>query len=144
MNEDFFKIIGIIIVVGYLIYLAVKSMSLQSSIMEGLTNPSLSTASDEALSKNGASGAQDYANAINKMHSRISDSLLIKDNRTAYENVVIQLDDLINASMLKHIMSVNQEDLKDDGKLYDVVDRINRMNDGKKSLNTIMKYIDSV
>lgn len=144
MNEDFFKIIGIIIVVGYLIYLAVKSMSLQSSIMEGLTNPSLSPASNEALSKNGASGAQDYANAINKMHSRISDSLLIKDNRTAYENVVIQLDDLINASMLKHIMSVNQEDLKDDGKLYDVVDRINRMNDGKKSLNTIMKYIDSV
>ena len=143
MNEDFFKMVGIIIVVGYLIYLAVKSMSLQTSIMEGLTNPS-SQASDEALGKNGASGAQDYANAINKIHSRITDSLLIKDNRTAYENVVIQLDDLINASMLKHIMSVNQNDLKDDGKLYDVVDKINKMNDGKKSLNAIMKYIDSI
>jgi hypothetical protein len=142
MNEEFFKIVGIIIVVGYLIYLAVKSMSLQGQIMEGLTNPSLTN--DSVLSKNSASGAQDYANAINKMHSRISDSLLIKDNRTAYENVIIQLDDLINASMLKHIMSVNQNDLNDDTKLYDVVDRINKMNDGKKSLNTIMKYIDSV
>jgi hypothetical protein len=142
MNEEIFKIVGIIIVVGYLIYLAVKSMSLQGQIIEGLTNPS--PANDAILSKNSASGAQDYANAINKMHSRISDSLLIKDNRTAYENVVIQLDDLINASMLKHIMSVNQNDLNDDTKLYELVDRINKMNDGKKSLNTIMKYIDSV
>ena len=62
----------------------------------------------------------------------------------AYENVVIQLDDLLNVSMLKQIMSVNQDDLKDDNKLYDIVDRINKLNDGKKSLNTIMKYIDSV
>jgi uncharacterized membrane protein len=142
MNEEFFKIVGIIIVVGYLIYLAVKSMSLQGQIIEGLTNPS--TTNDAVLGKNSASGAQDYANAINKMHSKISDSLLIKDNRTSYENVVIQLDDLINASMLKHIMSVNQNDLNDDTKLYELVDRINKMNDGKKSLNTIMKYIDSV
>lgn len=142
MNEDFFKIVGIVIVVGYLIYLAVKSMSLQGQIMEGLTNPS--PANDAVLGKNSASGAQDYANAINKLHSRISDSLLIKDNRVAYENVVIQLDDLLNVSMLKQIMSVNQDDLKDDNKLYDIVDRINKLNDGKKSLNTIMKYIDSV
>ena len=41
-------------------------------------------------------------------------------------------------------MSVNQDDLKDDNKLYDIIDRINKLNDGKKSLNTIMKYIDSV
>uniref|UniRef100_A0A6C0HCI6 Uncharacterized protein n=1 Tax=viral metagenome TaxID=1070528 RepID=A0A6C0HCI6_9ZZZZ len=141
MNEEFFKIVGIVIVVGYLIYLAVKSMTLQTSIIEGLTNSDSS--SNDALNQNKASGAQNYANEINKIQSRITDGLLIKDNRNAYENVIIQMDDLINALMLQKIISISQSSLSEDT-LLDVIDKINKMNEGKKSLNSIMKFIDGM
>jgi uncharacterized membrane protein YfhO len=141
MNEEFFKIVGIVIVVGYLIYLAVKSMTLQTSIIEGLTNSDSS--SNDALNQNKASGAQNYANEINKIQSRITDGLLIKDNRNAYENVIIQMDDLINALMLQKILSISQSSLSEDA-LLDVIDKINKMNEGKKSLNSIMKFIDGM
>jgi CRISPR/Cas system CSM-associated protein Csm2 small subunit len=141
MNEEFFKIVGIVIVVGYLIYLAVKSMTLQTSIIEGLTNSDSS--SNDALNQNKASGAQNYANEINKIQSRITDGLLIKDNRNAYENVIIQMDDLINALMLQKILSISQSSLSEDT-LLDVIDKINKMNEGKRSLNSIMKFIDGM
>ena len=141
MNEEFFKIVGIVIVVGYLIYLAVKSMTLQTSIIEGLTNSDSS--SNDALNQNKASGAQNYANEINKIQSRITDGLLIKDNRNAYENVIIQMDDLVNAVMLQKIVSISQSSLTEDV-LLDVIDKINKMNEGKRSLNSIMKFIDGM
>lgn len=140
MNDEFLKMLGIIIVVGYLIYLAVRALRLQSSIMEGLTNGT-SDGGDEALGQNKASGAQDYANEINKLHSKITDGLAIKDNRTAYENVVIQMDDLISALMLQNIMSVNKSSITSDS-LLDLLDKVNKMGEGKRSLNSIMKFID--
>ena len=142
MNEDFLKIIGIIIVVGFFIYLAVKSMKLQTSILEGLTNPDAASTSD-ALSQNKASGAQAYADEISKLYAKMSDSLLIKDNRTAYENVIIQMDDFINALMLQKIMSVNKNSMTEEG-IIDIVQKINTLNEGKRSLNSIMKFIDGV
>ena len=54
------------------------------------------------------------------------------------------MDDLINASMLKTVMSINKAELKDDSKLIDLVEKINKLNDGKKSLNSIMKFIDGM
>jgi len=142
MNDEFLKMLGIIIVVGYLIYLAVRALRLQSSIMEGLTNGASDTgAGTEALGQNKASGAQDYANEINKLHSKITDGLAIKDNRVAYENVVIQMDDLISALMLQNIMSVNKSSITSES-LLDLLDKINKMGEGKRSLNSIMKFID--
>jgi hypothetical protein len=142
MHDDFLKMFGLIIVVGYLIYLAVRALRLQSSIMEGLTNnTSDAGAETEALGQNKASGAQDYANEISKLHSKITDGLAIKDNRTAYENVIIQMDDLLSALMLQNIMSVNKSSITSDI-LLDLLDKVNKMGEGKKSLNSIMKFID--
>jgi hypothetical protein len=132
--------IGLIIVVGYLIYLVVRAMLLQTSIMEGLTN-NASDAGDDALAQNKASGAQDYANEINKLHSKITDGLAIKDNRVSYENVIIQMDDLISALMLQKVMSINKSSITSDS-LLDALDKINKMGEGKRSLNSIMKFID--
>jgi len=146
MNEDFLKIIGMIIVVGFFIYLVVKSMKLQTSILEGLTNPdaaSSSASTSDALSQNKSSGAQAYADEISKLYAKMSDSLLIKDNRTAYENVVIQMDDFINTLMLQKIMSVNKNSMTEEG-IIDIVQKINTLNEGKRSLNSIMKFIDGV
>jgi len=145
MKEDLFKIVGIIIVVGFLIYLAVKSMKVQTSIIEGLVNPT-STAlasSQDALAENKASGAEAYANEIQKLYAKNTDNMLIKDNRTSYENVIVQMDDFINSLMLQRIMSINKTDLTEDN-LISNLEKINILNQGKQSLNSIMKFIDGI
>ena len=53
------------------------------------------------------------------------------------------MDDLINALMLQKILSISQSSLSEDT-LLDVIDKINKMNEGKKSLNSIMKFIDGM
>ena len=60
MNEDFLKILGIIVVVGFLIYLAAKSLRLHRNMLEGFT------ASDgSASSPNGEAGnSKKYADTI--------------------------------------------------------------------------------
>jgi hypothetical protein len=141
MRDDFLKLLGLIIVAAYFVYLAVRSMKLQSSIMEGLTNPPAST--DNALTQNKASGAQAYADEIQKIYAKITDNLLIKDNRTAYENVIIQMDDFITALMLQKIMSIDKTSLTEDN-LVDVIGKINVLNQGKQSLNSVMKFVDGM
>jgi hypothetical protein len=145
MKEDFFKIVGIIIVVGVLIYLAVKSMKLQTSIIEGLVNPSSTTmtSSQDALAENKASGAEAYAIEIQKLYAKNTDNMLIKDNRTSYENVIVQMDDFINSLMLQRIMSINKTELTEDN-LISNLEKINILNQGKQSLNSVMKFIDGL
>ena len=38
-QDEFFKIIGIIIVCFFIIYMVIKMFQLQSNVIEGLTNP---------------------------------------------------------------------------------------------------------
>jgi len=143
MSNDFFKLVGIIIVIGFLIYLAVKSMKLQISMVEGFTTTQTAGATDADFSQNKASSAGNYANAINQIYNQINDSLLVKDNRTSYENVIIQMDDFINALMLQKLMSLNISSLTEDN-LVNLIDELNKLNQGKTSLNSIMKFIDGV
>ena len=43
MHEEFFKIVGILIVCFFIIYIVVKMFQLQTSVLEGLTNGSDTT-----------------------------------------------------------------------------------------------------
>ena len=139
--SDLIKIIGMIIFACVFMYLAMKALKAPLKVMEGLTNPTPTSAT--ALDDNKASGAQAYADEIKKIYSKLSDNLLIKDNRTAYENVVIQMDDLINAVMVQKMMSISKDSLSEDT-LISTLSSLNILSQGKVSLNSVMKYIDSV
>ena len=138
--SDLIKIIGMILFACGFMYLAMKALKAPLKVMEGLTNP---TPSATALDDNKASGAQAYSDEIKKIYSKLSDNLLIKDNRTAYENVVIQMDDLINALMLQKMMSISKDSLTEDT-IISTLSSLNILSQGKLSLNSVMKYIDSV
>jgi hypothetical protein len=141
MTEDFIKLIGIVVIIGFVIFLATKSLSLHRNVMECLTNPTDST----AASGIGASSAN-YANALKNKATQLQNDVLLlnnKDYKKDYENIVLHMDDYVNALMLKTVLSINvNTDNSEDN--ADAFKTLNELNATKASLNSVMKYIDSV
>jgi biopolymer transport protein ExbD len=146
MNPDLIKIIGIMFVVLILIYLALKLIKQQPKFKEGLTNSdgteTALVGNTNALSQNIASGAETFTNEINKKFTSLKDSFHLESYRVNYENVIIQLDDYVNALMLQKILSLDRAQLTEDNVL-NIMAKINILKDGKVSLNTIMKFVDA-
>ena len=139
MSEEFVKIIGIIIFFGILLYLVVKYLKFQTTI-EGLTNNTTSTID---ISPNLGSNAQSYADALGKTFNSLNDSLLVKTNKDAYENIVINFDDYLSALMIENILKINQSGINETSVLQ-VVEKLIKLNAGKQSLNTLMKSINNI
>ena len=90
MEEDLFKIIGIIIVGFFVIYMVLKMFKLQKSVVEGLTN------SDSSSPVSGEAGtAAEYAAGIKARLVKLQDELLVGKYRKDYETTIINLDDYI-------------------------------------------------
>jgi len=65
-----------------------------------------------------------------------------KDYKKDYENIVLYMDDYVNALMLKTVLSINvNADNASDN--IENIKTLNELNSAKASLNNVMKYIDS-
>lgn len=125
-----FEILGIGLIVLCVIYFIVKAMKLQVSLLEGLTTME---------SSNGEAGtATSYSAAVKAKSVQLQDELLISKYRTDYENIITNMDDFLNLTMLKTILNV---DLSDPTK---AVAEIGALKVAKDALNDAMKYIDSI
>ena len=93
---DLFKLIGIIIFICFLAYICVKSLTFQTSIIEGLTN-------NDGGGENIGSGAATFSTKISARTAQLKDRLNIEKYRKDYENVIIHLDDYITGIMLGDI-----------------------------------------
>ena len=106
MHEEFFKIVGILIVCFFIIYIVVKMFQLQTSVLEGLTN-----GSDTNTTINPSSGeagtSSSYAAAIKANVVKIQDELLVAKYRKDYETAIINLDDYIGYLMIKQTLNMN-------------------------------------
>jgi len=68
--------------------------------------------------------------------------MLVSKYRKDYENVIINAEDCVNASMLSALMT---SPLGPDGNVtVQTLTAIKNMNDSKVALNEIMKYVDSL
>ena len=93
-QDDFFKIIGIIIVCFFIIYMVIKMFHLQTNVIEGLTNTDTS----------GESGtASTYSANIKSEIVKLQDKLLITKYRKDYESAIINLDDYIGYLMIQQV-----------------------------------------
>ena len=131
MTEIFYKtliVIAIIIVVFYLVFSSIR----KTGILEGLENIQTNLASGET------GGAASYAAQIKAEVIRLQDSLLISKYRKEYESAIINLEDLINFSMLKLILNMNPDAMKD----VKNIETLNTLDKAKSTLNNIMKFID--
>lgn len=139
-QEEFFKIIGIIIVCFLIIYMTTKMFQSNTSIVEGLTNPDGTISSSTTPSSGEAGTSTSYAAAIKAQVVKLQDELLIAKYRKDYESVIINLDDYIGYLMLKQTLN-----MKLDGDMKSNIEAINNLNilkNSKDSLNATMTFLD--
>jgi hypothetical protein len=120
----------IFIAICFVIYLLFRSMNNLASI-EGMTTDS-STATTSGI----AGGAQSYAANIKSLVIKNQDVLLISKYRTDYENVILNLDDLVNSLMLQTALTINPSDPTTG------LSQLVKLNETKTALNNVMKHID--
>jgi hypothetical protein len=133
---DLFKLNGIIIFICFLAYICVKSLTFQTSIIEGLTN-------NDGGGENIGSGAATFSTKISARTAQLKDRLNIEKYRKDYENVIIHLDDYITGIMLGDILSMNADNISQD-EVVKMMERINVLKQGKESLNVIMAGVDKM
>jgi hypothetical protein len=125
-------IVFIIIVLAWLYFSYFKNRTL-----EGF---SLTTSSGGI-----AGGAEQFSTTLKEKTIKLMDTLLIQKYRTDYEHCIVNLDDYINALMLQASLQINiATDLPLDEKNLKIMESINTLNATKQSLNSIIKFIDSV
>jgi hypothetical protein len=141
-QEELFKIIGIIIVCFFIIYMVVKMFQLQTSVIEGLTTGSdaLTSNNTNVPSSGEAGTATSYAAGIKAQVVKLQDELLIAKYRKDYESIIINLDDYIGYLMLKQTLNMKLGgDTKDN---IVSVNNLNILKEAKDSLNTTMTFLD--
>ena len=137
-QDEFFKIVGIIIVSFFIIYMAVNMFHLQTKVIEGLTNSDGTTI--VAPSSGEAGTAASYAAAVKAQVVKLQDELLVSKYRKDYEAAIINLDDFIGFSMLKLSLNVKMSDnIKDN---IDIIEKLNTLKNAKESLNITMAFLD--
>jgi hypothetical protein len=149
MNQDeFFKIVGILIVSFFIIYMVVKMFHLQTSVIEGLTNAdgtiisgSDALSSDNTAPSSGEAGtAASYAAAIKAQVVKLQDELLVAKYRKDYEAAIINLDDYIGYLMIKQTLNMKLSgDIKAN---IEAINNLNILKSSKEALNSTMAFLD--
>ena len=149
MNQDeFFKIVGILIVSFFIIYMVVKMFHLQTSVIEGLTNAdgtiisgSDALSSDTTAPSSGEAGtAASYAAAIKAQVVKLQDELLVAKYIKDYEAAIINLDDYIGYLMIKQTLNMKLSgDIKAN---IEAINNLNILKSSKEALNSTMAFLD--
>ena len=140
-QDEFFKIVGIIIVCFFIIYMAVNMFHLQTKVIEGLTNPDRTVNPSATATSSGEAGtAASYAAAIRAQVVKLQDEMLIAKYRKDYEAAIINLDDYFGFSMLKLALKLKMSD--DNKANFDTIDKLNALKSAKESLNITMAFLD--
>jgi hypothetical protein len=126
-----------------LAYLAHLSIKMYSDVHEGMENGSATASTSKSTGATGiAAGAASFAEAIKSATTKITDTVLVSKYRKDYENIVINAEECVNASMLSALI---MSPLGADGNVtVQTLTAIKNMNDSKVALNEIMKYVDSL
>jgi hypothetical protein len=140
-QDEFFKIVGILLVSFFIIYIVVKMFKLQASVIEGLTNGSDDSVSSSSVITSGEAGTSaSYAASIKAQTVKLQDELLISKYRKDYENVIINLDDYIGFLMIKQVLNMKITDNLQANMIS--INNINSLKTARDSLNTTMNFLD--
>ncbi len=147
-NDSIFKIVGIIIIGGFLIYIAFKSLNLQIKVMEGfaVTTPTSDSKVSTPLNITNAAGSVGkFSNTVAEHVIKLQDTFLIKQYRKDYENLIINTDEYVSYLMLQTLLNIKPDDTTESKaanvKLFETM---NSLNASKATLNSLMKFVDSV
>ena len=141
-DDDILKVVVFILLGMAFIYYVIKCMHLQSSLIEGLENEKPDTVTTP--SADGVAGnAEKYAAAIKAQTIKLQDELLVSKYRKDYESAIINMDDYVSIMMLKMVLSMKSGDSNLKANI-ELLSNLNVLKNSKDSLNTTMKYLDTL
>ena len=136
-SEDIYKYLGLAIVIVFVIYIAIKSLTFQARLIEGMKSK------DDATTTTDKDKVSD---AIKSHTNTLLDGLLIDKYRSSYDDTIIELEEFINASLLDGIVK-NAENIATDiasDNSQKLITFCNSLKAFKDTLNDSMKYLDGM
>ena len=123
----------VFIAICFIVYLLFRNFNYR----EGMTTDASGTTLSTNVSSGIAGSAAAYGATIKSNVIKNQDVLLVSKYRTDYETVILNLDDLVNNLMLTTALNI------DPTKPLDGLDKLNKLNESKVALNSVMKFIDA-
>jgi len=114
-----------ICVIAYLIFINLP-------FKEGMTTD----ASGNTITNGLAGNAQAYGATIKAETIKLQDMLLISKYRKDYENVILNLEDLISNMMLQTVLNTNTSNPEQ------ALTKLNSLHQSKIALNEVMSFVD--
>jgi len=127
MDLDFLYNLSIFIGICILIYFIFRNIG----VKEGLE-----TNKKDTINSGEAGGASTYGANIKAEVIKLQDITLISKYRSEYENIVINMDDLVNNLMLQTTLNIDQSNPEAG------LEKLAKLNQSKSALNNVMKFID--
>lgn len=137
MDNSFFFNLIIFIIICILTYIIFSNIKFQEGLENKSGSSSGSTSTSSGSSTNGIAGeASTYGANIKNQVIQLQDSLLISKYRTDYENVIINIDDLVSNLMLKTVLTIDQNNPQDG------LTKLAALGQAKAALDVTMKFVD--
>lgn len=136
MNNTFLYNSLIFISICILTYFVFSNIGFKEGLETKSSSSTTSTTSSSSTTSGVAGGAAAYAANIKEQVIKLQDTALISKYRADYENVVINMDDLVNNLMLQITLNIDQS--KPEASLG----KLAQLNQAKAALNSVMKFID--
>jgi hypothetical protein len=134
-SEHIYKYVGLFVIVIFLLYVVVSTLTFQFNVMEGMTSEKKS-ANDTDKDK--------VPEAIKSNTSRVEDALLIDKYLKSYEDTIIDLDTNIDMYLLGQVInnaeSISANPGSDENQK--LVTKLNNLKTFKESLNHAIKVLD--
>lgn len=106
------------------------------SFFEGLENMDATKTEQD----NNAASSTSFVAGLKAQIIKMQDELLVAKYRKEYEDAIINMDDYIGFLMLKEVLNTNL----DKENVVKAANNLNALRGMKDSLNTTMKFLDSV
>jgi len=135
-NDNLYKYIGMAIVAVFFLYIILRTLNFQATIIEGMT-----TANTDDITNTDKDKIPDVINANT---TNAEDTLLIDKYKKTYEDIIINLENNVNYYMLGGI--INNAEIISKNPLSPAaivsINGLNSLKQFKDTLNDTMNFLD--
>jgi|TARA_R110001599_G_scaffold13836_1_gene61498 hypothetical protein len=129
MSDKLYKYVGLTVIIIFVICVSVKSLDLNTQVIEGLTNK-----------KDKSSLVGDLVKSTKRDNEHTKDALLINKYKTDYEDLILEMEENVNLKVFELITQVKSNDYNK--KTMDTIKKINKLEQFKLTLDQTMKFLD--
>lgn len=137
-NDNLYKYIGMAILAIFIIYIILRTLNFQATLIEGLTT------ADSTTNDTSKTDKDKIPDMINANTTIVEDGLLIDKYKKTYEDIIINLENNVNYFMLGGIMK-NSETISKNPMSADsqkIINNLNNLKLFKDTLNDSMNFLD--